>query len=1081
MTSRRGLCDPFLPVSTKRNGSGPPPPPRTQRAATSGRYEWDEPLPRTPAPFPVSDDDGERSDLADSDLLEDADAAADEPEFVDSVLIREVPLTRGAPPPIPAPVPLSSGRAAFIDDGEIALPPPISQLARSQAGRFPFREVEGDDSETSAVRRAAFRDDDDDLRGADLLDDDAAPPVPKTAEMHAEPRDDGPAPLLVERDAPARAEDDFGDLNEPSRAHATAKRAPAAPPAPPPAEDDFGDLNEASRISSVSAALDRSGLAPSLEVSLLDDSLPLPPPPPAALDTDDLPPLIAAATSGQSGVAFTRSDLERSLQEPDLGEPSGAIALASESLRSLRSVAAAPPSPAPVPLSVPPISVPPLSAPPLSVSPVSTPPVVSAPPVSAAPIPSPPPVSAPRPPASPLPPPWTTAPREVDRDDDDSSPSLVAARLAPPPEEPLGEAFPLDLWSDPDELIGRDFGRYRVVKPLSRGQTTRVYAAIDEETQRHVAIRLLGPTHSPTERRSRQFIYEAEQLAKLRHESIVEVLATGTTTDHLSYYVMERLDGETLTAVLRAEGPMSWQQVGILATQICEPLIVAADKGIIASDLHLGSVMRLRDHDDDGRRRQPIKLLHVGVSPVISVFRSGEGNLVESKGTPLGVAELMAPELASGGAPSAASSVYALGVMMYELLTGRPPFRGDSFLAVLKKQMYDEPLRPSVVVPHQEIPEHFEQIVLQALTKDPSRRFPSIRAFHEAILAARAQEGELRRATAILALDPTFWDEKSARNAEPSEIRPVSQPEPQPLATFTADLRQRDPVLAEAVLGASTPPAPRSEPKSAPIPAPKSIPPIPAPKSAPRAAAAPVTPPPKPEPSMILSQLAPAIRAPEPVNLPAPAPAAPPMPIIVLQRPAQVASGNLVRNISLAVVVGVVLIFLYQWSRGPAQPPARKGDAVAGAATRAKDPPTRTKRRDPEPEPVEAKTEPPPPPVETKTEPPPPPVETKTEPKKKPKPPPPDSDLPARIDSGRLKSRYESMEARIAARCSSIPGGKGAKVSVKIVVDTRGVVKATATGTWANTPLGRCVEDFVESIRFNETQHGGSRQHTFSL
>src|SRR5690606_30551425 len=205
-------------------------------------------------------------------------------------------------------------------------------------------------------------------------------------------------------------------------------------------------------------------------------------------------------------------------------------------------------------------------------------------------------------------------PPSLDDDDDDDGPPV---KLAPAPSEPLGEPFPLDLWSDPDELIGRDIGRYRLTKPLSRGQTTRVYAAVDEQIGRPVAIRMLGPTYSPASRRARQFLYEAQQLGTLRHESIVDVIDAGTTSDHLTYYVMEHLEGASLTAVVRAEGALPWQQVAGLVTQICEALNVAADRDILATDLGLGSVMLLPDGgDDDGRRRRPIKLLGVGVAPV---------------------------------------------------------------------------------------------------------------------------------------------------------------------------------------------------------------------------------------------------------------------------------------------------------------------------------------------------------------------------------------------------------------------------------------------------------------------------------
>lgn len=1086
-------------MDNKRNGSGPPPPPR------NGGHQ--PPPPGRPATFQFTDDDDEPPPLPQepgeslpelaADLVD--ESAPEDGESVDSGLIED---ERPAPPP---PSPLRERRGAFLDDGEIALPPGLSQVVRSQASRFPFRDVvDDDDAELGAALTPAddepappWADDDDDapttampVRGT------ASTSWPQAHGQKASPvRDDddddfdGPSRRVVDSMVAAQRrsaaeEDDFGDLNEPSRAFPARHKQ-----ATPPVEPDAPTIKRRVDSTAVGAAIDRSGLAPVLEVTLhhVDDE-PLPPPPMAALGDQDLPPLIATG-SAQSGVGFARAEVAAGLSDEPAPPPEE-----TEVDQPLSALAASQNRPRPTPIRV----------------------------------------------------------SDIDDDDElgDAGDSMLAApvKLAPPPSEPLGEPFPLDLWSDPDELIGRDIERWRLVRPLTRGITTRVYAAVDEQSGRHVAIRVLGPDHSPAGRRGRQFLYEAQQLIKLRHESLVEVIDAGITTDHLTYYVMEQVEGDSLSAVLRAEGPLPWQQVAILVTQICEALIVAADRGIVATDLNLGTVLRLHAGDDETRRRQPIKLLGVGIAPVASIYRSLDGNLVESKGTPPGQAEYMAPELASGGFPGESTSVYALGVMMYELLTGRTPFRGDSFLSIIKKQMYDEPNAPRLLVPQQEIAEPFEEVVLQALAKDPSKRYGTVRELHEAVLAARAREGELRRATAILALDPTFWDEEAARNAEPQ-----AQTEPQPLATFTADLRQRNPALAHAVL--DTPPPPAARPvRSTPVPQPRVSAPsepraIPiAPQVRNAVPSASTTSSSRPEPSMILSHLAPPIRAPEPVL---PRPKTAPLPVIVVApQTAPVPATNFVRNVSIAVILGAALLFLVilvSRRQGPA--PARKDDPVAEAPRRAKEKdaprpkkPTRETRKQtadepepivvgandvapqpvpeaippqpvpeaipqppqptvvaPQPEPPPAKVEPVPEPPPAKAEPPPPakaeppppakaepppPAKTepvKTEPKAKPKPKAPDSDLPLRIEPIRLKSYFTAMEPRLVKACASSPGSAGARVSVKITVDVHGNVKAVAQDRFKGTPLGNCVENFVETSRFNESQQGGSRLHIFAF
>jgi serine/threonine protein kinase len=707
------------------------------------------------------------------------------------------------------------------------------------------------------------------------------------------------------------------------------------------------------------------------------------------------------------------------------------------------------------------------------------------------------------PPASVAPPVATPAPdaQASDEDDDDEwEPHAAAVNLAPAPTD-LGEPLPLDLWSDPDELLGREFGRYRVERPLTRGMTTRVYLGVDSDSNRRVAIRVLGPMHSPAQPRARQFLYEAQQLAKLRGEHIVEVLATGTTHDHLSYYVMEYLAGETLASTVRSQGPLPWADVAAFANQICDALILAADRGIVHNDLTASTCMRIPGEparSDGERGRDNIKLLGVGVSPLTSVFRGPDGAWIASQGTPMGAAEFMAPELASGGRADARTAVYAVGVLMYELATGRPPFRGDSFIAVLKKQMYEEPASPRQQVPEHELPDVFESVLLRALAKAPGDRFSDLRALDEALLSARAREGELRRVTQILALDPAFWDEDGSRRVKHPSA-PLKSADPTPLATFAADLKANQPELAAKVF--ARPEAPRRA---------------------------------EPSIALHLTQLAAPITAPA---MPVAQPAQPQMPVIVLSRP-PASSNSLFRNVSLAIVIASLVVVAALWlsdrNRGPAKKPSEVAAETRRPAANNKSksrppreakphvdtptptvlPPSDPEPRpepevvqappsDPEPELVQAPPpEPEPEPVpEPKPEPKP---EVKPEVKPEPKPEPkpevsavkptkpvtpkvprdPLDDRPDSITAGRLQAKLASMEERVATRCRSkagVPDPRGVKVSIRVTVDTSGEVKAKATAPWTGTPLGQCIEEMLEAIRFNETRSGGGRTHTFTL
>ena len=210
---------------------------------------------------------------------------------------------------------------------------------------------------------------------------------------------------------------------------------------------------------------------------------------------------------------------------------------------------------------------------------------------------------------------------DADADDDEWEPHAAAVHLAPAPTD-LGEPFPLDLWSDPDELIGRELGQYRLERPLSRGMTTRVYLGVDNDSGREVAVRILGPMHSPAEPRARQFLHEAQQLIKLRGEHVVEVLATGTTHDHLSYYVMEKLAGETLASTLRSQGPLPWADVAAFANQICDALILAADR-LFAWNKAVISLVKRRPHQVVHRGVENKKLF---MAAFLDVAHAGQKN-----------------------------------------------------------------------------------------------------------------------------------------------------------------------------------------------------------------------------------------------------------------------------------------------------------------------------------------------------------------------------------------------------------------------------------------------------------------------
>ena len=189
---------------------------------------------------------------------------------------------------------------------------------------------------------------------------------------------------------------------------------------------------------------------------------------------------------------------------------------------------------------------------------------------------------------------------------------------------------------------------------------------------------------------------------------------------------------------------------------------------------------------------EPLRELPVKLERMIHFVPAHNEKLRNRVGDMANTVDVILANLEDAIPADARTAVYAVGILMYELATGRPPFRGDSFIAVLKKQMYEEPASPRQQVPEQEIPDVFEAVLLRALAKAPGDRFHDLRALDEALLAARAREGELRRVTQILALDPAFWDEDGSRRVKQGSA-PQQAADPTPLATFAAILRSKLP------------------------------------------------------------------------------------------------------------------------------------------------------------------------------------------------------------------------------------------------------------------------------------------------
>src|SRR5437588_7972206 len=263
-----------------------------------------------------------------------------------------------------------------------------------------------------------------------------------------------------------------------------------------------------------------------------------------------------------------------------------------------------------------------------------------------------------------------------------------------------------------DDLIGATLGNYRVLETLGQGGMARVYKAHQETLGRDVAIKVLPPWYAADRSFVERFNLEARLVARLSHPNIVTVHDANEQNGHL-YIVMQLVDSGTLKQrfdQLQREGRMMGiDEVVSIFTQLADALAYAHEQGIIHRDIKPVNVLM----DRSGR---PI-LSDFGIAKVLA---STESNLTRP-GAGVGTPEYMSPEQCQGGAVDGRADIYALGVMLFEALTGRPPFQGDNYPALAHSHIYEMPPRPGLLNPV--IAPAVEQIILTALMKNPQQRF----------------------------------------------------------------------------------------------------------------------------------------------------------------------------------------------------------------------------------------------------------------------------------------------------------------------------------------------------------------------
>jgi serine/threonine-protein kinase len=273
------------------------------------------------------------------------------------------------------------------------------------------------------------------------------------------------------------------------------------------------------------------------------------------------------------------------------------------------------------------------------------------------------------------------------------------------------------------EMIGKQIGgRYRLIAPLGEGGMATLWRAVDEQLDREVAVKLLRPQFGADAGFTARFKQEARSAGSLSHPNIVSVYDYGTDPEsHDQFIVMELVEGRDLAAILRERGTLSLDDAARVAQAVASALEAAHRKGIVHRDVKPGNILIT----DAGA----VKVTDFGIARAVS-----EASMTVT-GTTLGSVHYFSPEQARGDEVTGASDVYALGIVLFEMLTGRRPFQGDSAAAVALKRLNEDAPRPSEI--GFAVPAGLEAILMRALERDPRARFPDAGAFGEALRAWR--------------------------------------------------------------------------------------------------------------------------------------------------------------------------------------------------------------------------------------------------------------------------------------------------------------------------------------------------------
>lgn len=269
--------------------------------------------------------------------------------------------------------------------------------------------------------------------------------------------------------------------------------------------------------------------------------------------------------------------------------------------------------------------------------------------------------------------------------------------------------------------------RYEIIKMIGEGGMANVYLANDNILERKVAIKVLRGDLSNDEKFIRRFKREALSVSNLSHPNIVEVYDVGEE-DGNYYIVMEYIEGKTLKQLLQKRGALTLPEVIDIMSQLTDGLSHAHEAYIIHRDIKPQNIMI----EDNGL----VKITDFGIAMALNSTQLTQTNSV------MGSVHYLPPEQANGKGSTIKSDIYSLGILMYELLAGSVPFKGDTAVEIALKHMKEK--MPSIRKQNPTIPQSVENIVLKATAKNPKNRYDSVREMHNDLQTAMEKDNEKR-------------------------------------------------------------------------------------------------------------------------------------------------------------------------------------------------------------------------------------------------------------------------------------------------------------------------------------------------